>query len=364
MKLVDLSGGEIKSPQSIEMRRGRSKMENRYSRQTLFKSIGEAGQQKIQEATALIIGCGALGTATSETLVRAGIGKLIIADRDYVEASNLQRQQLFTEQDAILGTPKVVAAKSRLTEIRSDVQIETVLDHVDGPLIEELVKNVDIILDATDNFETRLLMNDIAWKTGIPWIYGACVGSLSMIFPFIPGDSICFRCLLPAMPAVNETCDTTGIIAPAVQITAAHQSAEALKWLSGNKEAMRKKMLTYDIWNNTNVEAGIARLKSETCETCGPERTYPALRSEGGPDFAVLCGRDTVQIVPKRRGIVTLTEVEEMAKRLGNPYKKTPYFIEMKSDGYRCIIFENGRLLIHGLKDIQKARKIYHQFFG
>lgn len=339
-------------------------MENRYSRQTLFKPIGEEGQKHIQQATALIIGCGALGTAISETLVRAGIGKIILADRDYVEASNLQRQQLFTEQDAILGTPKVVAAKRRLTEIRSDAEIETVLDHIDGPLIEKLVNGVDIILDATDNFETRLLMNDIAWKMEIPWIYGACVGSSSMIYPFIPGESACFRCLLPVLPAVNETCDTAGIIAPAVQITAAHQSAEALKWLSGNKAAMRKKMLTYDSWNNTSVEAGITRLKNEQCETCGAAPTYPALESEGGTNFAVLCGRDTVQVIPEEGRIVTLVEAEEVAKRLGYPYKKTPYFIEIISDGHRCIIFTNGRLLIHGLKNIQKGRKMYHQLFG
>lgn len=339
-------------------------MEKRYSRQTLFKPIGNDGQNRIQQATALIIGCGALGTAISETLVRAGVGKIILADRDYVETSNLQRQQLFTEQDAILGTPKVVAAKRRLTEIRSDAEIDTVLDHIDGQLIEKLVKDVDIILDATDNFETRLLMNDIAWKMEIPWIYGACVGSSSVVYPFIPEESACFRCLLPVLPVVNETCDTAGIIAPAVQITAAHQSAEALKWLSGNKEAMRKKMLTYDSWNNTNVEAGISRLRNKTCETCGPKRTYPALKSEETTSFAVLCGRDTVQVIPEKGRIVTLKEAEEVAKRLGNPYKKTPYFIEMTSDGYRCIIFANGRLLIHGLKDIQKGRKIYHQFFG
>ena len=163
-------------------------MENRYSRQTLFKPIGYEGQAHIEQASVLIIGCGALGTAISETLVRAGVGKLIIADRDYVEPSNLQRQQLFTEQDAINGTPKVVAAEQRLKEIRSDIQIQTVLNHIDGPLIEELADGVDIIVDATDNFETRLLMNDISWKTGIPWIYGACVGSLSTVFPFIPGE--------------------------------------------------------------------------------------------------------------------------------------------------------------------------------
>ena len=339
-------------------------MESRYSRQTLFKPIGNQGQERLKQSTVLVVGCGALGTAISETLVRAGVGKLILADRDYVEPSNLQRQQLFTEQDAIEGTPKVIAAKRQLKEIRSDVQIQTVLNHIDGPLLEELVKGIDIILDATDNFETRLLMNDVSWKTGIPWIYGACVGSSSTVFPFVPVEMACFRCLLPVLPAVNETCDTAGIIAPAVQITAAHQSAEALKWLSGNENAMRKKMLTYDVWANTNIEAGITRMKNAHCETCGPSPTYPSLQPEIGTSYAVLCGRDTVQIIPEKERVLTLGEVEEVAKRLSNPYKKTPYFIEMKADGHRCIIFANGRLLIHGLKDIQKGRKMYHQFFG
>jgi len=339
-------------------------MDNRYSRQTLFKPIGNDGQLRIEGASVLIIGCGALGTAISETLVRAGVGKLIIADRDYVEPSNLQRQQLFTEQDAVNGTPKVVAAERQLKKIRSNVQIQTVLNHIDGLLIEELVDGIDIIVDATDNFETRLLINDISWKTGIPWIYGACVGSSSTVFPFIPGDLPCFRCLLPVLPVVNETCDTTGIIAPAVQITAAHQSAEVLKWLTGNKQAMRNKMLTYDSWNNTNVEAGISRMKNESCETCGPSPIYPSLQAESGMNYAVLCGRDTIQIIPEKGRILTLVEVKEVADRLDAPYKKTPYFIEMNVDGYRVIIFANGRLLIHGLKDIQIGRKIYHQLFG
>ncbi|AOV08960.1 ThiF family adenylyltransferase [Sporosarcina ureilytica] len=339
-------------------------MEKRYSRQTLFTPIGDQGQRKLTESTVLIIGCGALGTATSETLVRAGVKKLIIADRDYVEASNLQRQQLFTEQDAINGTPKVIAAKRRLTKIRSDIEIEAVLDHIDGPLMEQLSKNVHLILDATDNFETRLVINDVAWKRGIPWVYGACVGSLSTVYSFVPGETPCFQCLLPALPAVNETCDTAGIIAPAVQITAAHQSAEALKWLSGNKETIRTKMLTYDCWHNTSVEAGITRLKRDTCETCGHNPSFPALQKEAGTSFGVLCGRDTVQVIPDKGRLLTLEEVETVAKRLNQPYKKTPYFLEMMLNDYRCVIFANGRLLIHGLKDIQQGRKMYHQFFG
>lgn len=339
-------------------------MKDRYSRQTLFSPIGDGGQEKISKSTVLIIGCGALGTAISETLVRAGVKKLILADRDYVEASNLQRQQLFTEQDALEKTPKVVAAKRRLQEVRSDVEIEVVLDHVDGEKMNALSVGVDLLLDATDNFETRLVMNDIAWKKKLPWIYGACVGSTSMSYSFIPGKTPCFQCLLPALPAVNETCDTSGIIAPAVQITASHQSAEALKWLSGNHQAMRTKMLTYDCWYNTSVEMGLSRLQKDTCPTCGENPSYPALQKEEEISFAVLCGRNTVQVIPEKNRSLTLSEVEAVAKQLNKKYKKTPYFVEMKMNGYRSIIFKNGRLLIHGLKDIQEGRKIYHQYFG
>lgn len=339
-------------------------MKERYSRQTLFTPIGDEGQQKISRSTVLIIGCGALGTSISETLVRAGVKKIILIDRDYVETSNLQRQQLFTEQDAIEKTPKVVAAKRRLQQVRSDVEIDTVLDHVDGMKMDALSDGIDLILDATDNFETRLVINDIAWKNNIPWIYGACVGSTSMSYSFIPGETPCFQCLLPALPAVNETCDTAGIIAPAVQITASHQSAEALKWLSGNKQTMRTKMLTYDCWHNTSVEMGLSRLQKATCPTCGTAPTYPSLQKESETSYAVLCGRNTVQIIPEKERSLTLSEVEAVAKRLNEHYKKTPYFIEMKMNGYRSIIFNNGRLLIHGLKDIQEGRKIYHQYFG
>jgi len=343
---------------------GGRNLKNRYSRQILFKPIGGMGQGKLSSSHIVIIGCGALGSAVSETLVRAGVRKLTIADRDYVEASNLQRQQLFTEQDAWNGLPKVVAAEARLRMIREDIDIVTVLDHVDGPIMEQITEDADLIMDATDNFETRLLINDSAWKKNIPWIYGACVGSSGTVFPFVPGESACFRCLLPVLPSVNETCDTSGIIAPAVQITAAHQSAEALKWLTGNKDAMRKKLFHFDVWNNTHVEAGISRLRNEVCETCGNAPTYPALHQSEEVGYAVLCGRDTVQIIPDVSRSLTITDGETIAKRLGEPYKVTPFFVEFHADGYRCILFGNGRLLIHGLKDLKIGRNLYHRFFG
>lgn len=339
-------------------------MDHRYSRQTLYKPIGVDGQAKLVKAHALVVGCGALGSSIAETLVRAGIRKLTIADRDYVESTNLQRQQLFTESDAESGIPKVMAAAERLKQIRSDVEIVTVLDHIDGPLLEQLAKDVDILLDATDNFETRLVLNDIAWKSGIPWVYGACVGSTGVVFPFIPGRSACFRCLLPILPSVNETCDTAGIIAPAAQITAAHQSAEALKWLTGNEEAMRKKVFHFDCWNNTYVEAGISRIRNDRCETCGDAPSYPSLIQTEGTGYAVLCGRDTVQIIPEKGRTLTIKDGETVALRMGSVYKKTPFFIQFYADGYRCVLFGNGRLLIHGLRDIQEGRKLYHQLFG
>ncbi|QTD40551.1 ThiF family adenylyltransferase [Sporosarcina sp. Te-1] len=339
-------------------------MDSRYSRQMLFRPIGEAGQKLIRSAHVVIIGCGALGSPIAEMLLRAGIGKLTIADRDYVERSNLQRQQLFTEQDADEGIPKVVAAERRLKEIRRDSNIRIVLDHVDGPLLEELVTDADLIMDATDNFETRLLMNDVAWKIGIPWIHGACVGSSGTVFPFIPGRTACFRCLLPVLPAVNETCDTAGIIAPAVQQVAARQTAEALKWLTGNKDAMMTKLLHFDMWNNTQVEAGISRLRRPTCETCGDLPTYPSLHKPEGTNYAVLCGRETVQIIPDNGRLLTMEDGEDVAKRIGSDYKRTPFFIEFHVNGYRCVLFQNGRLLIHGLRNLKKGRQLYHQLFG
>lgn len=339
-------------------------MEHRYARQVLFKPIGETGQQRLENSHVFILGCGALGSAIAETLVRAGIRKLTIADRDYVEPSNLQRQQLFTEQDAVQGMPKVVAAVARLRTIRSNVTLVPLLEHVDGPLLEHYAQDADILLDATDNFEARLLLNDFAWKYGIPWVYGACVGSSSSVFPFIPGETPCFRCLLPVLPSVNETCDTAGIIAPAVQLTAAHQSTEALKWLSGNRKAMRTKLLHTDLWHNTQVEAGITRLKKMTCETCGSAPAYPSLHAGSGTQYAVLCGRETVQIIPAAERKLTGDDVYRVAERLGTVEKHTPYFVEFYAEGYRCVGFSNGRLLVHGLKDLQKGRKIYHQLFG
>lgn len=339
-------------------------MEKRYSRQVLFKPIADVGQQQLANSVVAIIGCGALGSATVESLVRAGVGTIHLADRDYVEASNLQRQQLFTEQDAMDMLPKVVAAEKRLKSIRSDVVLHTYLQHVDQELIEYLASRADVLIDATDNFETRLLVNDAAYKFNIPWVYGACVGSSGVVFPFIPQKTACFRCLLPVLPSVNETCDTVGIISPAVQITAAMQSAEVLKILTGNNAAIRTKVHHFDCWNNTFLDIGIARVKNPQCETCSEHAVFPSLQVNRQQKYAVLCGRDAVQVLPSVDREVTLNDAEFAAKRIQAFTKRTPYFVELQKDQYRMIVFKDGRLLIHGLRDINVGRRLYVELFG
>lgn len=339
-------------------------MDERYSRQTLFKPLGQEGQNRLASAVVTIVGCGALGSAIAETLTRAGIGEIHLVDRDYVELSNLQRQQLFTEEDAKNMMPKVAAAEQRLKAIRSDLRLFTYLDNLDAILMERLIKGSDLVMDATDNFETRLLINDASVKYSVPWIYGACVGSSGVVFPFVPGESGCFRCLLPVLPAVNETCDTVGIISPAVQVTAALQCTEAIKWLSGNREAMRKKVHHFNLWDNTQLDIGISRIKNTACETCGANPVYPSLESASVQSYAVLCGRDAVQVLPDPKRPITLEDAEKAGRLLDAPMKRTPYFIELHAFGHRMVLFGNGRLLIHGIRNVSEGRKLYHQLFG
>ncbi len=339
-------------------------MNERYSRQTLYKPIGHAGQASIQNAVVTIIGCGALGSAIAESLTRAGVGEIHLVDRDYVEFSNLQRQQLFTEEDAEAMTPKVVAAEKRLKSIRTDLRLFTYLENLGADLMETLIKKSTLVMDATDNFETRLLINDASVKFNVPWIYGACVGSSGAVFPFVPGAGSCFRCLVPVLPAVNDTCDTAGIISPAVQMTAAMQCAEAMKWLSGNAEAMRKKVHHFNLWDNSQYDIGIARIQNSSCETCGDNPVYPSLARNSEGLYAVLCGREAVQILPDPKRTITLDDAEFAARRLGAEVKRTPYFVQLRALGYRMVFFGNGRMIIHGIRNITEGRKIYHQLFG
>lgn len=337
---------------------------NRYSRQILFPGIGKAGQENIGRKHVLIIGAGALGSGNAEVLVRAGVGRLTIIDRDYVEMSNLQRQQLYTEEDAAEKLPKAAAAERRLKEINSDVEVKAIIGDATPVLLEELMADVDLMLDATDNFETRMAMNDISQKYKVPWIYGACVGSFGMSFSIIPGRTPCLNCLLRTIPLQGLTCDTGGIISPAVQMVIAYQSAEALKILAEDWDAVRTTFVSFDLWRNQYTSMKMSKAKYAGCLSCGEERTYPYLDQENMTKTTVLCGRDTVQIRPSHKGEVSLEKLASQLRSLGYVVKGNPYLLSVEMGSERMVIFQDGRALVHGTKDLIHAKSVYQRIMG
>lgn len=339
-------------------------MDNRYSRQILFQQIGEKGQKKIRQKHVLMIGAGALGSSNGEILTRAGVGKLTIVDRDYVEASNLQRQHLYTEEDVINKLPKAIAAERKLKAINSDVHIRGIVGDATPEMLEDLAKDADLIIDATDNFETRMAINDISQKEEIPWIYGACVGSFGMSFTIIPGKTPCLNCLLKSIPVQGMTCDTAGIIAPAVQMVVSHQAAESLKILVEDWDAVRTSFVSFDLWRNQYSSMKVSRAKDEGCLSCGTNRTYPYLEKENLMKTTVLCGRDTVQIRPPKKEELNLEELGSRLSALQYEVKGNPYLISVEMEENRMVIFKDGRALVHGTKDLAHARSIYQRLLG
>ena len=360
----------MKGPEKLAIwrvffKKGGKPMNERYSRQILFPGIGQDGQEKIRHKHVLIIGAGALGSGNAEVLARAGAGKITIIDRDYVDASNLQRQQLYTEADVAEKMPKAAAAEKRLRAINSDVSIRSIIGDATAEMLEELARDgVDVMIDATDNFETRMMMNDVAQKYKIPWIYGACVGSFGMSFSIIPEKTPCLNCLLRSIPLQGMTCDTGGIIAPAVQMVIAHQTAEALKMLAEDWEAIRTTFVSFDLWRNQYTSLKMSKAKFAGCLSCGEERTYPYLDQENWTKTSVLCGRDTVQIRPSTSGEVSLEQLAGQLSSLGYAVKGNPYLISVDMGGQRMVIFQDGRALIHGTKDITQAKSIYQRILG
>ncbi|WP_405174260.1 ThiF family adenylyltransferase [Paenibacillus sp. FSL H8-0261] len=339
--------------------------EDRYSRQVRFAPFGAEGQERLAQSSVLVVGAGALGTGIAETLVRCGVGKIILADRDYVEWSNLQRQQLYTEVDAIERMPKAAAAQRKLQQINSEVVIEAYVIDVRAEELEELVSGVDLIMDGTDNFDTRLIINDMAQKHGIPWIYGACVGSYGISYTILPGETPCLNCLLGTVPLGGDTCDTAGILPQAVQLVTANATAEALKLLGKRKEQLRNKLLTFDLWRNEYHEIGVKAAKKKNCPSCGSHPIYPYLMAANTERGDVLCGRDTVQIRPARPQKLNLQETADRLSRLGSgSVDSNAYLVSFIEGPYRLVIFADGRALIHGTKDIAAARSFYHRYFG
>lgn len=338
-------------------------MTTRYSRQQLFAPIGDVGQLKIQQARAFILGAGALGSSSSEMLVRAGIGHITIADRDIIEWTNLHRQQLYTEQDVIDQLPKAVAAEKRLTAINRDVQVSGIVVDITTENVMELLEGYDVIVDATDNIETRLLVNDAALKLGIPFFMGACVGSYGLTFPIgIQSNQPCLHCLLETLPAQSLTCDTVGVISPIVVTTAARQVTDILKYVTNG--SFIPKLESADLWTGDRASMVVSNLKQVSCSSCGDHASYPFLSVQGSIQSAVLCGRDTVQLSwPKNRQVSLLNFVASVAPIVEN-LKHNPYLATCHFSGHRIVLFRDGRMLVHGTKNVAQARTIASKLLG
>ncbi|HLR69525.1 thiazole biosynthesis adenylyltransferase ThiF [Virgibacillus alimentarius] len=338
-------------------------MNDRYSRQTLFAPIGEKGQRRLKKKHVLLVGAGALGTGNAESLVRGGVGKITIVDRDYVEWSNLQRQQLFVESDAIERIPKAIAAKKRLQQVNSEVEIEAHILDVGPQEFESLIENVDLIIDATDNFDIRMIINDISQKYGVPWIYGSCVGSYGISFTIIPNQTPCLHCLMETVPIGGLTCDTAGIISPAANMVVVYQTAEALKILTEDWGARREKLVSFDLWKNEESKINVSSLRKADCTSCGVHPTYPFLDYENQTKSAVLCGRDSVQIRPAKKEKRDLETIAQTLSSMGK-VEQNPFLLSFTVEKKRLVLFQDGRTLIHGTKNISEAKTLYHRYLG
>ncbi len=339
----------------------------RYARQVRFPPLGEEGQRRLARACAMICGCGALGSAIADTLVRAGVGTVRIVDRDFVELNNLQRQTLFDEADAEACLPKAVVAAEKLRRINSGVVVEPIVADVDPTNIERFCEGMDVILDGTDNFETRFLINDAAVKLGVPWIYGGCVGAEGQTMTIVPGETACLRCLMPECPPPGSTptCDTAGILGPIVGVIASIEAVEAIKILSGNRRSISRSLTVVDLWPDTKPmfrQVDVRGLQGQVdCPAC-KHGQFAWLSGRSGSRTAVLCGRNAVQLSHPGATI----SLDELAGRLDGMGQLThnQFLLRMKVEGYELTIFPDGRAIISGTDDVTTARAIYAKYIG
>lgn len=338
-------------------------MIERYSRQILFNGIGEEGQLRLLACRALIVGCGALGSAQAESLARAGVGKLRIADRDFVEASNLQRQTMFTETDAAERIPKAVAARNHIRDINSEIEVEAEVTDVNHSNIESLVKDCDVVLDGTDNFSTRYLINDACVKHEINWIYGAAVGSYGVTMTILPHQTPCLRCVFEEAPpaASAPTCDTAGVIMPVISVVAAVQVAEALKLLTGQEASLNRSLMQFDMWRNEwrKINPGPP---SPDCPTCA-RGVFETLEATSGDFAAVLCGRNAVQISPAQNTKINFEELAAKLRPTGE-VKFNDYLLRFRTGDFELTVFQDARSIIRGTSEIKTARSLYAKFVG
>jgi adenylyltransferase/sulfurtransferase len=335
----------------------------RYSRQELFAGIGPEGQARIRAAHAVVVGCGALGSSLAEMMARAGVGRLTVIDRDYVEESNLQRQSLFDESDARRGMPKAVAAESRLRAINSDVRVQGVVSDLSTENADELLAGAHVVLDGTDNFEARFLVNDVCVRDGIPWVYGACVGAYGLALLVRPRVSPCLRCVLEEMPAPGSgpTCDTAGVVAPIVHVVAGLQAGEALKVLAGRTESLLPGVVSVDLWQGL-FEVMDLRGRAPWCPACTEGRYDYAVKGAAGAS-AVLCGRDAVQVRAPRG---TRVDLAALAARLAPAGSVTAneHLVRFVGKDAELVVFADGRAIVKGVSDAAQARGVYARYVG
>jgi adenylyltransferase/sulfurtransferase len=339
------------------------KVNERYSRQILFREIGKTGQEKLLNSRVLLVGCGALGASHAEMLARAGIGNLRIVDRDFVEFTNLQRQTLYSEQDARDRLPKAIAAKNRIAAINSETKVEAIIADVNYSNIEGLLKDRDLVIDGTDNFQVRYLVNDACVKLGTPWIYGAAVSAYGATMTIIPGETPCLRCIFEEMPGAGSspTCDTAGVIMPIISSISAVQVSEALKILTGQKQALHRSLMQIDVWQNDWRKIKLAG-PVEDCKTCG-RRTFEFLDAEASEFSAVLCGRDAVQIMPPSTTDLDLAALAEKLRNI-TEVKHNEYLVRFMAGENEITVFRDARAIIKGTDDIAAARSLYAKYIG
>jgi len=342
-----------------------SQSHERYSRQILFQQIGEERQKLLMSSAVIVIGCGALGTISSSYLVRAGIGHIKIIDRDFIEENNLQRQILFDENDILENLPKAIAAQRKLQKINYKVKIEGIVTDANFSNIDELTKDADIIIDGTDNFETRFLINDYCVKNSVPWIYGACIGSRGVVMNIIPYITPCLRCVFETMPQIGSfpTCDTAGVIGPIAGIIGSFQVTEAIKILTGDNASVNKNLLEIDVWETKFREIDISELKDiNNCPTC-KFHNYEFLEAEVGIMTTFLCGKNAMQVMSRNIENIDLRQLEQRLNPIAD-VSCNDFMLKFMIDNHSFTVFADGRAIITGTADSSTAKSLYSKYLG
>ena len=337
-------------------------LREKYSRQILFEGIGVGGQECLLASSAVVAGCGAIGAAAANLLVRAGVGRIRIVDRDFVEPSNLQRQTLFDESDAREALPKAIAAERKLRAINSSVAVEGVVADINPGNVEELLNNFDVILDGTDNFETRFLINDFAVKSGKPWIYAAAVASYGLTMTVQPSKSACLACLLEGTDAITgmeDTCDTIGVLGPIVNLVASLQVAEAMKLLSGSHATLHGQLISADVWTGHFQSVQVER--SPDCRCCS-RHDFSYLEGQAQPHIT-MCGRDSVQIHEHNRAL-DLGALQQRLSRTVTGMRQNDFLLRFRVAPYEITVFPDGRAIVKGTTDAAVARSLYARYIG